>query len=151
YGLTNDPFGSLYVAANNDLEGKSGIIYRVTPDRKVRVVADHKKDGRIRCPFGLRLLNEYHLHVTDYSTGELLEVRLNDGQVGKLDGGFGGAGGVAFDYFGRLYVCNLNAGQVSVIPRAGEKPVLLARGFQNATDACLARDGKSILVTDTKA
>jgi glucose/arabinose dehydrogenase len=151
HDLEVDGMGTLYVSANGDLEGKSGAIYRVTPNRKAHLLISHTKDPQLATPKGLRLLNEYHLHVTDSGSGDLLQVRLRDGQVTKLAGGFGGAAGVTFDHFGRLYVCDHANGKVYVIPRPEEKPVLLAEGFQAPADLCLAPDGKSILVADAKA
>ncbi len=66
-----------------------------------------------------------------------------------LADGFGG-GGLVWDKHGRLFGSD-GAGRVLVIPRPGEKPVLLCSGFQSASGLCLGADGKSILVADTRA
>src|SRR5262249_29947795 len=69
----------------------------------------------------------------------------------KLADGFGGADGITYDYHGRLYISDWKNGKVWVIPRPGEKPILMASGFESAADICLSADGKSILVPDMKA
>jgi glucose/arabinose dehydrogenase len=85
------------------------------------------------------------------ASGDLLLVRLADGAVTRVAGGFKGGVGVTFDYHGRLYVANGPQGTVHVIPRPGMKPRLLASGFQSAGDLCLSRDGRTLLVPDPKA
>ncbi|MFO0878599.1 MAG: PQQ-dependent sugar dehydrogenase [Gemmataceae bacterium] len=149
--LEIDNQGVLYVADTGNHKGDHGAVFRVGTDRKVSVVVNKARDKRIGSPNGLRLVNEYHLHVADFASGKLFEVRLSDGKVNELAEGFGGADGITFDYHGRLYVSDWKGGKVHVIPRPGEKPVLLASGFQAAADICLTRDGKSILVPDMKA
>jgi glucose/arabinose dehydrogenase len=157
-GIEVEMNGTLYVSDFREADNEGALLYRITPDRKARVLVDSKKDlvyskkdnwfGRL---WGLRQLDEYHLHALNPRSGELLQLRLRDGQISKLAGGFGaGVAGITFDYFGRLYVCNHLDGKVHVIPRPGEKPVLLASRFSTPGLLSLSRDGKSVLVPDLK-
>ncbi|MFM7152129.1 MAG: PQQ-dependent sugar dehydrogenase, partial [Gemmataceae bacterium] len=149
--LEADANGNLYVADSGNLKGQQGAIYRIDPKQKVTLLVDHRSDPRIGSPNGLRLINEYHLHVADFASGKLLQVRLSDGKVHELADGMGGADGIAFDHHGRIFVTDWTEGRLFVLPRQGEKPILLASGFQAAADLCLTKDGKSLLVPDMKA
>jgi len=141
----------LFVSDSGDLKGKGGAVYRIDPKRKVSLFLDSVKGARLNTPNGLRVASEYHLHFADFGTGELFLVRLADGKMTKLADGFGGADGITYDHFGRLYISDWKNGKVFVIGRPGDKPVVLAEGFGNAADICLSKDGKSILVPDMKA
>src|SRR5262249_16923632 len=87
----------------------------------------------------------------DFHSGELHRVKLTDGSTEKLADGLGGCDGLCWDKFGRLFVSDGKAGKVYVIPRPGDRPVLLAEGFESAADFCLAPDGKHLLVPDLQA
>jgi glucose/arabinose dehydrogenase len=143
--------GVLYISDSGDQKGKDGVIFRVTPKGRVSVLTTSAKNAALGSPSGLRLASEYHLHAVEMASGDLLLVRLADGAVTRVAGGFKGGVGVTFDYNGRLYVANGPQGTVHVIPRPGMKPRLLASGFQSAGDLCLSRDGRTLLVPDPKA
>src|SRR5207247_3548821 len=81
--------------------------------------------------------------------GRLQRLRLADGALTPVANGAGG--GVTWDWRGRLYLSDHDNGRVLVIPRPGEKPVLLATGFQEPAGMCLDAAGTSLLVTDAKA
>jgi glucose/arabinose dehydrogenase len=160
--VVTSPFGppALYVS-DSGKDGKGGAVYRIHPGfdfrrkeltlEKVTTLVDAKKHPEIKSPNGLHMASEYHLHLVDFGTGDLYRIRLSDGQMTKINDGFKGADGICHDYFGRLYVSSWEQGKVWVRGRPGEKPVLLAEGFESAADCCLSADGKSILVPDMKA
>jgi glucose/arabinose dehydrogenase len=145
-----DTFGNLYVSHGHP-RGKSGAVFRIAPNRKVTTVADGAKNKALEAPNGLLMASEFHVYALDSRSGDLHLVRLSDGRMTKVAGGFGAADGIARDHHGRLYVSDHTGGKVYVIGRPGQKPVLLASGFESAADICLSADGKSILVPDTLA
>jgi len=65
----------------------------------------------------------------DAGTGDLYRIKLADKSVVKLADGLGGADGVTLDNNGRLFVSDWKNGKLFVIPRPGEKPVLVAEGL----------------------
>jgi len=143
--------GILYVSDTGDLKGGGGAVFRIDPrTKKVTPVTDGKRSG-VPMPNGLAMDGASHLLALDFGSGELSRIKLADGSATKIAAGFGGSDGLAWDKFGRLFLSDWSGGQVFGIPRPGEKPVLLAKGFQSAADICLAADGKSILVPDMKA
>ncbi len=147
--LTVDPTGMLYVADQN---GTKSAIYRVEPRRRaVSRLVEFTRDNRIEAPAAMMQLSEYHLQVVDARSGALLQVRLSDGEVAQVGTGFASASGLAFDYFGRQYVALADKGELHVIARPGENPVLLASGLQAPRHLCLSREGNSLFVTDAKA
>jgi glucose/arabinose dehydrogenase len=140
--------GTLYVADAGD--GKQGgAIYRIDPKGKVTLVTDAKRSPALQAPTGLVMDGLSHLLVLDAASGQLLRLRLEDGSTSKLADNFG-SGSLVWDKYGRLYASD-GGNRVFVIPRPGEKPVLLASGFQSAAGLGLAADGRSILLADTKA
>jgi glucose/arabinose dehydrogenase len=151
---------TLYVSDSGDLKGKGGAVYAV-PIRqfprqastagKPTFLVDGEKDEGVKTPNGLFKASQYHLFMLDAGSGKLSRVTLADKKRVEVAEGFDGGDGVCHDDFGRLYVTSWKLGRVWVIPRPGEKPVLLASGFQSAADCCLSADRKSILVPDMKA
>jgi glucose/arabinose dehydrogenase len=89
-----------------------------------------------------------HLLVLDFTSGDLLRVRVTDGASTKIAGGFEGGDGLAWDHFGRLFITSWKSGKVWGIPRPGEKPILMAEGFKSAADLCLDSTGKFLLIPD---
>jgi glucose/arabinose dehydrogenase len=147
-GIDVDEQGTLYVADAGD--GKSGgAIYRIAPNGKASLITDTKRTPALQAPTGLAMDGMSHLLVLDAASGQLLRLRLEDGSTQKLADNLGG-GSLVWDKFGRLHASD-GAGRVFVIPRPGEKAVVLASGFKSTTGLGLAADGQSILVTDTKA
>jgi glucose/arabinose dehydrogenase len=147
-GIDIDEMGNLYVADAGD-GNNNGAIYRIDPKGKVSLVTDAKRSPALKAPASLVMDGLSHLLAIDSSSGHLLRLRLADGSTHQLADGFG-TGSLTWDKHGRLYGSD-GAGQVFVIPRPGEKPVLLGSGFQCAAGLGLSPDGKSILVTDAKA
>lgn len=150
--LVADPeSGLLYVSDTGDLEGKDGAVFRIDQMGKVSLVADVKKSPALKAPNGLVLDGASHLLVLDFLSGEVNRLNIATGATEKVADGFGGGDGLAWDRHGRLYVTDWKGGKVFVIPRPGEKPVLLAEGFESAADLCLDPTNKRILVPDMKA
>jgi glucose/arabinose dehydrogenase len=143
--------GTVYVSDSGDFKGSGGAVYRISPKGQVSVVADAQKTPGLHTPNGLAMDGQSHLLMVDFGTGILHRIKIATGAAEKVADGFGNADGVCWDHFGRLFITDHPAGKLWVIPRPGEKPVLLAQGFQGAADICLGPDGKTILVPDMKA
>lgn len=140
--------GTIYVSDSGDLKGKDGAVYRIDPKGKVTLLLDEKSFPGINTPNGVHLDGQAHLLLADFGTGELFRVKLADKSREKLADGFGGADGICWDHFGRLYVSDWKNGKVWVMPRPGVKPILLLEGLKSAADICLDPTGKNILVPD---
>ena len=150
--LAVDPeSGTLYVSDSGDLKGAGGAVYRVTLQGVVTLVADTKTVPGLHTPNGLAMDGQNALLVADTGTGILRRIHLATGTSEQVGDGFGTADGVAWDDFGRLFVTDHQAGKVLVVPRPGEKPVVMAGGFQTAADICVDRPNRRVLVPDLKA
>lgn len=150
--ITADPeSGTLYVSDSGDLKGSGGAVYRISPQGLVGLVVDAKTLPGLHTPNGVLLDGASHLLVVDFGTGVLYRVKLATGASEKVAEGLGGGDGLAWDNYGRLYISDYQGGQVFVIPRPGDKPVLLATGFKAAADICMSADKKQILVPDMNA
>lgn len=143
--------GTLYVSDSGNRENKGGAVYRISSPKKATVVTDQKRWPELQRPNGLLLDSANHLLLLDSGNGTLSRIRLADGSVEKVAEGFGHADGLARDWFGRLFVSDWKGGRIFAIARPGEKPVLVASGFQSAADICVDPVGKLVLVPDMKA
>jgi glucose/arabinose dehydrogenase len=143
--------GTVYVSDSGNLKGKGGAVYRVTPQGLVSLILDVKGLPGINLPNGLAMDGASHLLMADAGTGDLYRIKLADNSTEKLADGLGGADGVIWDHYGRLFVSDWKNGKVFAIPRPGDKPILIAEGFKNAADICLDATGKNILVPDMGA
>ncbi len=149
--LVADAKGNLYVSDSGDLKGSGGAIYKIDRKGKVSKITSSKDSSLLKFPNGLALDSETHLLTIDFLSGDLLRIRLDNGDVRKVAEGFDGGDGLAYDFFGRLFISSWKHGTVHVIPRPGAKAILVASGFQSAADLCLDRSGKFLLVPDMKA
>jgi glucose/arabinose dehydrogenase len=149
--------GTLYVA-DSGVFPREGAIYRITLDGKVSLVLagkDRKTDpGRGFVCGRLAMDGQSHLlFLKDFGT--LHRLKLADGSTEELADRLDFADGLAWDKFGRLYMSEgsskVRGDKVFVIPRPGDKPVLLAEGFKVPTGICLAPDGKHLIVPEWKA
>jgi glucose/arabinose dehydrogenase len=146
--LAVDPeSGTLYVTAADKDQG--GAVYRISPQGKVTVVTDAKRSG-LRRPGGLVLNGASFLMVRDDEAGTLARVRIADGKAETVAQDVGRGGGLAWDWYGRLYLSDRAGGRLLVIPRPDQKPVQVTAGLRTPADPCLAPDGKSILVPETE-
>ncbi len=144
--------GVLYVSDSGDLKGSGGAVYSIAPKGgKPKLIVDATKLPGLNTPNGLALDGEYFLLLADFGTGVLYRVKIADGSFVKIADGFGGADGLTWDYHGKLFISDYKNGKIFGIPAPGEKPMLLAEGFQAAADTCLTVDGKQLLVPDMKA
>jgi glucose/arabinose dehydrogenase len=146
-----DEYGGLYVSDSGDLKGGGGAIFRIDQKGKVTLVADSTKAPVLKTPNGLLHDSLMHLLYVDFTSGELHRVTIADGKTEKTADGFGGGDGLIWDRHGRLYVSDWKNGKVFVIPRPGDKPILLAEGFKAAADICLDPTNQRILVPDMTA
>jgi glucose/arabinose dehydrogenase len=149
--LAVDEEGNLYASDSGDLQGKGGAVYRINPRGKVSLVTDATRVAGLHTPNGLVMDGKSFLLLLDFGTGTLYRVKVADGSAAKVADGFGGGDGLAWDNHGRLYVTDWKGGRVFVIPRPGEKPVLVSEGFQSAADLCLDPTRRFLLVPDMKA
>jgi glucose/arabinose dehydrogenase len=145
-GIDFDEQGTLYACDRLD-----DAIYQIDAKGKVRPVINPEGPKQKHIAKATRLVMDgmSHLLVVDAATGELLRVKVDDGNVTKVADGFGQGGGLAWDKHGRLYLGDSENGRVFVIPRPGYKPIMLAWGFKILADICLDSSGKFLLVTDT--
>jgi glucose/arabinose dehydrogenase len=149
--ITVDERGNLYVSDSGDFKGNGGAVYRIDPKGKVRRIADNRTIPSLKIPNGLVMDGLSFLLLVDFGSGDLLRVRIADGTAVKVAGGFDGADGLAWDWFGRLFITSWEQGKVWGIARPGQEPVLVASGFRSAADLCLAPTGDALLIPDMKA
>jgi glucose/arabinose dehydrogenase len=147
--LTVDPESGLIYVSDTGANGKDGAIYRLSPKGKAALVTDAMRWPGLHTPTGIVLDGQSHLLAIDAGTGELHRVRLADGTTEKIASGLQGGQGLAWDWFGRLYISTRSG--LFVIPRPGDGPVKMTATFESAADICLDPSGKSILVADSKA
>jgi glucose/arabinose dehydrogenase len=149
-GLAVDEQGALYVTDAGDGKGDGAAVYRIDPRGRVTLVSDSKRAPALKSPGAVVMDGLSFLLVLDSATGELLRIKVADGTAVKLADGFGTGGGLAWDWWGRLYLADAKGGRVFVIPRPGEKAVLLSSGLQSPAGLALDPSGKSILVAEPK-
>jgi glucose/arabinose dehydrogenase len=149
--ITVDERGNLYVSDSGDFKGNGGAVYRINPKGKVGRIADNRTIPSLKIPNGLVMDGLSFLLLVDFASGDLLRVRIADGTAVKVAGGFDGADGLAWDWFGRLFITSWEQGKVWGIARPEQEPVLVASGFQSAADLCLAPTGDALLIPDMKA
>src|SRR5207249_4046720 len=129
--------GMIYVSDSGNLQGAGGAVYRITPNGLVTLVANARTLPGLHTPNGLAMDGASHLLLADSGTGSLYRIKLTDGSSEKVADGLGAADGLAWDYHGRLFVTDWKGGQLFVIPRPGDRPVLVGKEFQAPADCCL--------------
>ena len=151
--ITADPeSGTIYVSDSGDLKGHGGAVYRISPQGLVSTLVNEKNLPGLNTPNGVLNDGASHLLLADFGTGELHRIKLSNGTSEKVAEGLGSPDGLAWDHHGRLYVSDWKGGQIFVIPRPGDKPILLSKDvFKAAADICMSLDKKSILVPDMTA
>ncbi len=143
--------GTLYTADPGNGNGRSAIIFRVGTGGAVDSIAEAQTVATLGTPAGLLLDGASFLLTADPADGKLRRVRLIDGMVETVAEGLGGIGAMCWDHNGRLFLADRQNGRILVIPRPGEKPVVMAQGFQSPSGMCLDRSGRSLLVVDSRA
>ncbi|MCI0701660.1 MAG: SMP-30/gluconolactonase/LRE family protein, partial [Planctomycetia bacterium] len=150
--------GTIYVSDSGDLKGTGGAVYRIVlppfkgkGEPRVDLVADAKKIAGLHTPNGLAMDGGSFLLLADFGNGNLYRVKIADGSSEKIADGMDGADGLTWDYYGRLFISSWKTGKLFVIPRPGEKPVLVTEGFKQSADTCYQPSTNSILVPDMAA
>ena len=149
--LEIDSSGNLYVSDSGDWEGRGGVIYRVTQDKKISVVLSDEDDWRLISPNGLLMEGRNKLLVVDYTTGILFRVDLSAGEktMEKVATGFGAADGLVRDGKGRLIITSYAAHKVYVLATPTAKPQEIeVSGIESAADLAISPDGASLLIPD---
>ncbi len=126
-GIAIDPeSGTIYVCDHGDKNEKAtGAIYRISPQRKVSLVASAKDLPQISGPSRLLLDGQSHLLIASSQTDELHRLNLSNASVEKVAGGFGRITGLAWDRNGRLFVQDTSNRRISAIARPGADPTTL--------------------------
>lgn len=140
--LAIDEKGVLYISDSGDA------VFRIDLKGKVTVVADARRTPQLKNPGGLVLDGVSFLLVMNQGSGELLRIQIADGTASTVASGFEGGGGLAWDYFGQLFLASRKTGKVWGIPRPGQQPILVASGFQAPADFCLDATGHALLIPD---
>ncbi|GIW78704.1 MAG: hypothetical protein KatS3mg105_0511 [Gemmatales bacterium] len=131
----------------------SDAIFCITPAKPksgkkpaVSIVLDRKRWPEWKKPAAIELDGHVHLLVADEETGTLHRLNLVKRTVEKVAEGLGAPTALCWDMFGRLFVGDGSAGKILVIPRPGEKPVVMADRLQGIADFCLAPQYDRLLV-----
>lgn len=144
--------GTLYVSDSGTLQGEGGAVYSIdVKTGKVNLLLNAKTLEGLNTPNGLSMDGPDHLLLVDFGSGVLYRIAIKDQSTEKLADGFDGGDGLTWDQQGRLFITSWKTGKVFVIPKRGEKPVLVTDKFTQAADSCLDTSGKHILVPDMKA
>jgi glucose/arabinose dehydrogenase len=155
-GITADPeSGTLYACNLNDQA-----IYRIAPNKKVSMAIDKRSFPANNLPMAVLLDGQSQLLIGIFSDGAVVRFNLFDLKSEKLADGLRGGLGMAWDFYGRLFIRNSNfakggnpepVGRILAIPRPGENAIPFADGFSRPSAMCLDANGKGLLVTDSKA
>jgi glucose/arabinose dehydrogenase len=146
-----DPESGIVYVSDAGADGRGGAVFRISPKGKVSLLTDAKRWPGLHTPRALALNGASFLMVADGGTGELHRVRVSDGKAVKVAGGIGSGDGLAWDWYGRLYLSDAEGGRALVIGRPGQQPVVLPAKLRSPADLCLAPGGKQLLVADRGA
>lgn len=148
--LVFDKSGNLYVSDSGDLNGKGGVVYRISPDGKVKTLVTGVDDKRVLAPNGLLPDGQGKLLMVDFMSGILYQINLDTGRMVQLAEGFGGGDGIERDAKGTLWISDWKNGRIFSLKKDGELK-LVRDGFKAAADIGITRDGKTLLIPDMKA
>ena len=149
-----DPEGNLYISDSGDWEGRGGVIYRITQDKKITPVITDEDDWRLLSPNGLLMDGPDKILAVDYTTGNLFRVDLKGSRtMDKVAGGFGASDGLVRDARGRLIITDYAGHRVFVLAKPDAKPAekpqeITVSGIESAADLAISPDGKSLLIPD---
>jgi len=149
-----DPEGNLYISDSGDWEGRGGVIYRITQDKKITPVITDDDDWRLLSPNGLLMDGPDKILVVDYTTGNLFRVDLKGSRtMEKVAGGFGASDGLVRDARGRLIITDYAGHRVFVLAKPDAKPPekpqeITVSGIESSADLAISPDGKSLLIPD---
>jgi hypothetical protein len=144
-----DAEGNLYISDSGDWEGRGGVIFRITQDKKISVVISDEDDWRLVSPNGLLMDGPGKLLVVDYTTGNLFRVDVRTKTMEKVNGGFGASDAIVRDSRGRLIISDYAGHRIFVLSTPDAKPqVIQVSGVDSAADLAISPDGKSLLIPD---
>jgi sugar lactone lactonase YvrE len=148
-----DSTGNIYISDSGDWEGRGGVIFRITQDKKITAVMTDDDDWRLVSPNGLLMDGPNTILVVDYTTGNLFRVDLKGRSMDKIAGGFGASDGLQRDARGRLIVTDYAGHRVFVLANPAAKPPekpqeIAVSGIESAADLTISPDGKSLLIPD---
>ena len=149
-----DPDGNLYISDSGDWEGRGGVIYRITQDKKITPVITDEDDWRLLSPNGLLMDGPDRILVVDYTTGNLFRVDLKGSRtMDKVAGGFGASDGLVRDARGRLIITDYAGHRVFVLAKPDAKPPekpqeITVSGIESSADLAISPDGKSLIIPD---
>ncbi len=137
--LAVDEGGTLYAS------DEAGIIFRVERGGRGKTVTDSAKTPQIKKPGSLVMDGMSFLITRDQETGNLLRVRVSDGDASSVAQGLGKGRGLAWDHFGRLFIAGGPGGSMSVIARPDQAPLAIPTAKVQPDDLCLDPTGKWML------
>jgi sugar lactone lactonase YvrE len=141
--------GTIYLSDSGEWEGRGGVIFRITQDKKVSVVISDEDDWRLVSPNGLLMDGPGKLLVVDYTTGNLFRIDLQARTMQKVNGGFGAADGLVRDSRGRLIITDFPGHRVFVLTAPSAKPqVIQLSGIESAADLAMGPEGRTLLIPD---
>jgi sugar lactone lactonase YvrE len=148
-----DSTGNIYISDSGDWEGRGGVIFRITQDKKITAVMTDDDDWRLVSPNGLLMDGPNNILVVDYTTGNLFRVDLKGRSMEKIAGGFGASDGLQRDARGRLIITDYAGHRVFVLANPAAKPPekpqeIAVSGIESAADLTISPDGKSLLIPD---
>ncbi len=146
-----DSAGNIYLSDSGHWEGRGGVIFRISQDKKITVVITDEDDWRLVSPNGLLMDGPNKLLVVDYTTGNLLRVDLKatPKALEKIVGGFGASDGIVRDAKGRLIITDYAGHRVFLLTKPDAKPQeIQVSGIESAADLAISPDGKSLLIPD---
>jgi hypothetical protein len=149
-----DADGNLYLSDSGDWEGRGGVIYRITQDKKITAVITDDDDWRLLSPNGLLMDGPDKILVVDYTTGNLFRVDLKGSRtMEKVAGGFGASDGLVRDAKGRLIITDYAGHRVFVLAKPDAKPPekpqeIPVSGIESSADLAISPDGKSLILPD---
>lgn len=149
-----DPDGNIYISDSGDWEGRGGVIYRITQDKKITPVITDEDDWRLLSPNGLMMDGPDKILVVDYTTGNLFRVDLKGWRtMDKIAGGFGASDGLVRDTRGRLIITDYAGHRVFVLAKPDAKPPekpqeISVSGIESSADLAISPDGKSLIIPD---
>jgi hypothetical protein len=153
--LEIDSAGTIYISDSGDWEGRGGVIFRITQDKKITAVITDDDDWRLVSPNGLLMDGPNRLLVVDYTTGNLFRVDLEatPRTLAKIAGGFGASDGLVRDARGRLIITDYAGHRVLVLAKPDAQPAekpqeIVVSGIESAADLTISQDGKSLLIPD---
>ena len=138
-----DTDGNLYIS-----DTQLRLIFKVSPDREVSILADRSMIPELRGPNGLIFDSEGNLQVIDFNTGKLLKIRP-DGSDEVIGEGFGGGDGLAFDSEGNLYISDYKGGKIFKRAPDGSTEVI-AQGLKGPADIAIDVKRNLLLVPEFK-